>query len=242
LKIAILTTKTFHHLYFISELKKKFNKIYTILENKKIKYSFKTNHKFTIKRQKYEKKFFFNNENYNLKNYKIFDDINNIKSIKYLKKINPDVIISFGVGLIKKKFLSKFKSKKIINLHGGNPEEYRGLDSILWSIYHKDFKNLQTTLHMVDTKFDTGKIISKKKIILSKSTKFEHIRTINTLNCIKLVIEYLNCLNKDKKILVLKQNKIGRYYSAIPSYLIDKCIKNFNNYSNRRYKKNKDLI
>lgn len=233
MKIVLLTTKTLHHLYFIGVIKKKFSKIFTILENKKIKYQFKTKHEFEIKRNKFEKKKFFKNKKYNLKNFKSFKDINNKKTLNYIKKINPDVIISFGVGLIKKNFLNTFKNKKIINLHGGNPEEYRGLDSILWSMYHKDFKNLYTTLHFVDPKFDSGKIIFKKKIKFLKSTKFEEIRSINTINCNKLVIQYLNYLKRGKKILALKQKKKGRYYSAIPANLIDTCIVNFNNYINK---------
>ncbi len=79
----------------------------------------------------------------------------------------------------------------------------------------------------------SGKIIFKKKIKFLKSTKFEEIRSINTINCNKLVIQYLNYFKRGKKILALKQKKKGRYYSAIPANLIDTCIVNFNNYINK---------
>ena len=35
-------------------------------------------------------------------------DINNVKSLSYIKKINPDIIILFGVGLLKQKFINLF--------------------------------------------------------------------------------------------------------------------------------------
>lgn len=227
MKIIILTTYTKHHLYFINTLIKNIKNIKVVYEKKKINFKFKTWHKYLIKRDKYEKKFFFNNKIPKTKNIKTFSDINSKNSIKYISKINPDILISFGIGLMNKNFLYKFKRKKIVNLHGGHPSYYRGLDSILWSIYHKDFKNLITTLHLVDKNFDTGNIIYKKKIIINKNTKFEHIRAVNTINCVDITFKFLNNLIKRKKIPNIKQKSIGRYYSAMPSALIDQCKKNY---------------
>jgi methionyl-tRNA formyltransferase len=228
MKILILTTKTDHHLYFANEIKKKFKDVYLIIEKKKIKFSYKTNHKYFKQRSIFEKKIFFNNKSVNFLNYKSFEDVNNIKSLCYIKKINPDIIISFGVGLLKQKFLNIFKKKYILNLHGGDPEKYRGLDSILWSLYHKDKSGLITTLHYVSRRFDTGKIIFKKKIKIDHNTSINSIRAFNTLNCVKLSFKFFQYVQKKQRIPKIKQNKIGRYYSAIPSQLIDIAIENLN--------------
>ena len=48
-----------------------------------------------------------------------------------------------------------------INLHGGDPEKYRGLDSHLWSIYHEDWASLVSTLHVVSKDLDAGDSIEK---------------------------------------------------------------------------------
>ena len=53
--------------------------------------------------------------------------------------------------------MKKYKNK-IFNLHGGNPEEFRGLDSHYWSIYHNNF-NLYSCLHKLSYKLDDGDII-----------------------------------------------------------------------------------
>ena len=121
-----------------------------------------------------------------------------------------------------------------MNLHGGDLNRYRGLDSHMWSIYHNDFKSLITTLHFVKRKIDSGNIIFKKKIVINNKTKFESLRALNTVNCVKLVLKYLILLKKNKYIKNKKLNLLGRYYSAIPNVLIDRCIKNF--------KKNKKKI
>ena len=227
MKILILTTKTDHHLFFCKEIKKKYNNVFTILEKKKKKFDFKTNHKYFKERLKFEKNFFFKNKKENFTTDKSFFDINSKNSINYIKKINPDIIILFGIGLVKKKFLNLFIQKKIINLHGGDPENYRGLDSILWSLYHKDYKGLVTTLHNVDKRYDTGDIIFKKKIKLNNKSLIQSIRAINTQNCVYLFLKFLKCIEKKNKITYIKQKKVGRYYSAIPASLIDISIKNF---------------
>ena len=233
MRVLILTTNTLHHRYFIKFLKKYFKNIFVIFEKKKIKFPFKTKHIYEKKREKFEKFFFFNNTNYELNNLKILNNCNTELSINYIKKLKPNVIISFGIGILKKNFLLSFRNIPIINLHGGNPEEYRGLDSMLWCLYHKDFKNLFTTLHFVNNGIDTGKIISKLKIRINKKTKFEHLRAINTLNCCNLVLNYLTKIINKKKIICKNQKKTGRYYSAIPESLINFSINNFNSFNKK---------
>jgi len=230
LKIIILTTSTDHHLFFVNKLLEKFKDTKVILEKKKNFFSFKTYHNYQKKRKKFEKYFFFKNKENKFKNEKIFYDVNSKNCINYVKKIKPDLIISFGVGLIKPMFLREFKDSKIVNLHGGNLNYYRGLDSHLWSIYHKDFDNLLTTLHFVKKKLDTGNVILTKKINIHKKLPFETIRAFNTINCIDLVTKYIKSIKNNKKIPVKKNIKFGRYYSAMPSVLIDRCIKNYNVY------------
>ena len=112
---------------------------------------------------------------------------------------------------------------------------YRGLDSLLWSIYNKDFTNLCTCLHFVDEGLDTGNIVFKKKIIINNKTKLKELRSINTLNTIYLYKKFIQL----KKVKFKKQNRIGKYYSAFPSSKINICIKNIKNYEKNKYfKKN----
>ncbi len=227
MKIIILTTKTEHHDYFINKLNLEDNNIFIIYEKKKIKLNFKEYHKFYKLRQRVEKSFFQNKKKKREIKKKYFFDINSKLSIDYIKEINPDIIISFGIGLIKKKFLTQFKKKILLNLHGGNPEFYRGLDSHLWSIYHKDFDNLVTTLHKVDSKFDSGDILYSKKIKHTDRINFENLRIFNTEICIKLSNKLIREVKSMKKLVYKKQKTIGRYYSTIPSVLIDDCRKKF---------------
>ena len=127
-------------------------------------------------------------------------------------------------------FLKELKDSKIVNLHGGNLNYYRGLDSHLWSIYHRDFDNLLTTLHFVKKKLDTGNVILTKKINIHRNLSFEAIRAFNTINCIDLVTKYVKSIKNNKTIPVKKNKEFGRYYSAMPSVLIDRCINEYASY------------
>ena len=120
-----------------------------------------------------------------------------------------------------------------MNLHGGDPENYRGLDSLLWAIFHKDFKRLHTTLHKVNVKVDTGDIFNSKRIKINKKSSITNIGISNTNNCIKLVNNFIFKIINKKKITFTKQKKLGRYYSALPSALINVCENNLRNYAKK---------
>ena len=148
MNVIIITTKTTHHDIFLNSIKKKNISINVIFETKKIQFPFKTYNKILSQRDSEEKNFLkkLKKNNFPSKNFK---DINSLKCIQYVKIKKPNLILLFGSSKIKNFFLQTFKEIYIANLHGGNPEEYRGLDSLMWTLYHNDFKNLQTSLHLV---------------------------------------------------------------------------------------------
>ena len=56
MKVLILTTNTLHHTYFVNKFKSKYKNTFVIFESKKIKFRYKTFHKFEKKRDEFEKK------------------------------------------------------------------------------------------------------------------------------------------------------------------------------------------
>ena len=216
--IALLTTKTTHHIYFENQIFKKFKNIINIYETDSIKPKFLTNILFEKKRENYEKKKFFQNKEINFKSKSyILKNINEKKIIKILKENNVKYIVVFGTRKIDNKILRNYKNK-IYNLHGGNPEEYRGLDTHYWSIYHNNF-NLYSCLHELNEKLDDGNITFIKKIKLNKDMKIHQLRLVNTLCCISLVLRLIKYKINKIKVPSIKQKTIGRYYSFMPKEL-----------------------
>ena len=229
---ALLTTKTTHHIYYENQIYRNFKNIITIYETQIIKPSFQTNVNFEKKRDEHEKKVFFKKKKpiFKSKNYKV-DSINNLKVIEILKKNKVKYLIVFGTKKITSNILKLYKDK-IFNLHGGNPEEYRGLDSHYWSIYHNDFNNLVSCIHVLNKKLDDGKIIFKSKLKIPKKTRIYQLREINTKNCINISYKLLKKINKSEKFKLHNQNKIGRYFSFMPKDLKYICQKKFENFYN----------
>ena len=81
----------------------------------------------------------------------------------------------------------------IINLHGGDPQFYRGLDSHLWAIYHKDFSNLKVCLHRINNILDDGEIIDMRSIKMKKLELYM-LRSENTKLCVELTLSALKNL------------------------------------------------
>lgn len=223
MKVAILTTDTIHHQYFIHELSKKEIELFVIYENLKNENNLTPNRKSYLEKvEKYELNhwgnFKKNNSSKKIQAYN-FNDINCDESHDLLKRIHPHLIIVFGTRKLDEKIIN-IQKNNIFNLHGGNPEEYRGLDSHLWAIYHNDFKELITTIHRVSKTLDTGEIVLQGKIQITRNMELHQLRLHNTELCIELVECLIQKYIKDGRIFSRIQSRKGRYYSSIPDKLI----------------------
>ena len=237
MKLLIVTTKTEHHKYFLNNIKINEKSLNIIYETKPSKLSIDKNKKLLKKKNQIEKKLFSNhkfNKKFNEKNFK---SINSLNCINLINDLKPDLIILFGTQILKKKFLNKINCKNIFNLHGGNPQDYRGLDTLFWTIYHKDFNNLYSTLHKVNSVVDTGDILEMKKIKISKYLNFFNIGYYNTQNCVDMVNNLIRKKTNNKKLIFKKQKKLGRYYSKIPYSIIENCYYKLQKYVRDKYKK-----
>ena len=89
------------------------------------------------------------------------------KVLKELKKEKVDLICLAGfMKILSKNFIQKFQGK-IINIHPSLLPKYKGLNTHLRAIKNKD-KYSGCTVHLVNSKLDSGKIILQKKIKIKK--------------------------------------------------------------------------
>jgi methionyl-tRNA formyltransferase len=157
--------------------------------------------------------------------YKIVSDFckkNNIRYTKFssfnedlinqIEKINPDLIITcYFRKIIPKKIINL--TKNIINLHPSYLPYYRGPVPTAWAILNND-KYSGFTIHEIDSGIDTGKIIKRKKILISKND------TGYTLYKKGMDLGY-NMFKKNFDIIINKkykpksQNKFGSYFGKL---------------------------
>lgn len=234
MKIGIITPLDHHHKFIISEIYKKYKNLFIIKDNKKVKAKFKNQYINHVRQKKYEiNRWFSKNIQFPEKKQIIeIYDVNKTKNIRIIKKQKFNLLITSGSIKLSENFINNFKKTNIINLHGGDPNYYRGLDSHFWAIYHSDFKRLCSCVHLVSKKLDTGKIINIKKIKLFKNMKLYQLRSRNIELVTKMLISSILKFSK-KKIFLYKKNKIGKYYSFMPYDLKKNVEKKFDKYTKK---------
>ena len=101
---------------------------------------------------------------------RIFDFKNALsekKVVDELKKNNIDLICLAGfMKILSKRFIKNFKGK-ILNIHPSLLPKYKGLNTHKKAIKNKD-KYSGCTVHFVNSKLDSGKIINQKKVRIYK--------------------------------------------------------------------------
>jgi len=232
MKIVLLTTNTPHHIFFAQKLSKNYKLSKIVVETNLLKPNFDTSHPFEKIRDEYENKALLNDKKIGFKDFastEFYDSVNQGKCVDDINSIRPNVIITFGTGIIKKDLIN-ICPNGFINLHGGDPQFYRGLDSHLWAIYHKDFLQLVVTLHRLNSFLDDGEIIEQSRIELNNKSSLFSLRAENTKICIDLILMALNTFQKKNNFNSSAQKMKGRYYSFMPSALKEICLNNFNKY------------
>ena len=87
--------------------------------------------------------------------------------LKELKKKNISIICLAGyMKILNKKFINKF-NKKIINIHPSLLPKYKGLNTFKRVLERKE-QLTGCTVHYVNNKLDSGKIILKKKFTFNQ--------------------------------------------------------------------------
>jgi methionyl-tRNA formyltransferase len=235
MKIIILTNQTLHHTYFVKKITENFGNVVVYCENYTGKlYSYETIHDFELRRNLFEMDRWSLSEMDQISKFaptNYYSSLNCEESLRSLKEENADIVIGFGTQLLSRQLLEIFP-EKIFNLHGGDTSRYRGLDSHLWAIYHRDFLSLTSTLHYMNHDFDKGNIVMQGDLRITRGMPIEELRSVNTEMCVQMSIALINSSKENHTIPNRKLLHIGRYYSAMPAVLKEICVQNFKGYVN----------
>lgn len=223
--LTLLTTDTPHHRYFAREMSGAGVLRRVIVETSHAKAPFETSHPFESLREEYERDVLLRGENADFAEYAPVQqaaDINDAAVVAELKRAQVPVIIVFGTRKLKPEVIGS-AGVACLNLHGGDPRQYRGLDTHLWAIYHGDFAGLVTCLHHVDRELDTGDIVESLPIPLVRGMELHELRAANTRVCVDLVKRALASKSPQRT----RQSSKGRYYSFMPASLKQLCVEKF---------------
>ena len=137
---------------------------YSKMKNSLIRIVIVISNNFNAKGLDYANKSKINNVYIKYSNRRIFED----RLLRLLKRNNVDLICLAGfMKILSSSFIKKFY-KPILNIHPSLLPKYKGLNTHNRAIQNKD-KYSGATVHIVNEKLDSGKIILQKKVKILKS-------------------------------------------------------------------------
>jgi len=93
--------------------------------------------------------------------------LNGDKTAKFLKELNPDMVLVFGSGMLREPLISVLP-RDTINLHLGISPRYRGAATLFWPFYFLEPNWAGTTFHYIVNTPDGGDIIHQVRPVLER--------------------------------------------------------------------------
>lgn len=86
------------------------------------------------------------------------DALESSRSVRFVKEINPDIVLIFGCGMIRRE-LVKILPEMSLNLHLGISPRYRGAATLFWPFYFLEPQWAGCTAHKIVHEPDAGDIL-----------------------------------------------------------------------------------
>lgn len=246
MRVAILTTDTAHHRYFLrrllSELPRGIELVLTIFETKG--YPWATMKKRHIKKSlpnlwrafalnpyitspeldaaqaAFEEPAFFPTGDRSLPvglPVASFHSVNDAACLSALQEAAVDILLVYGTGKI---YAPVFNAAPMgaVNAHGGLLPGYRGLDTNLWAVYEGRPEDMAVTLHTVDAELDTGPVYETRRLGKIPNLNLANFRYHSAVLCTDMFLDVINRI-AEGTAQAEPQNGGGRYYGPMPTRL-----------------------
>ena len=137
--------------------------------------------------------------------------INSIKILRWIKKRKPDIIFCIGWSQLLKKKLLNIAPKGVIGYHPSDLPKNRGRHPIIWSLA-LGLKNIGSSFFYMDSKADSGRIISKKMIKIKKdSNSYSVYKDLIKIGK-KQIREIISKIKDNKLYSSLQKNSESNYW------------------------------
>lgn len=229
LRIIILTSDSIHHCQFVHAVSQHANVVRVMEERRPFKAAFETRHAFEDDRDAFELDRWFGGKTPQLGDLgevTTYCDLNEPEAVAEMRALDADALFVFGTGLLGAEVLS-VRPDRIVNMHGADPEKYRGLDTHLWACYHKDYAALVTTMQRAHVDLDRGGVVQRQPLPIVKDMRLYELRAANTETSIELAVNGLHMLAHYDQFISQPQRYVGRLYSHMPAVLKDRALDNF---------------
>lgn len=229
MRIAILTTQSPHHARFVAAMSERHKVAGVLVETDLPAAPFDTSHPMDGERDAFERDTWFSGSEPALGDLApavAFPSLSTSSAAKKLADFKAEVAIVFGTRKLSGPILSVL-GQRLVTLHCGAPQEYRGLDTDLWAVYHGDFKGLVTTVQYVEPDLNTGAVLEQKPIRLHHGMKLHQLRHASTETFIDISDAAVTSFSAGRMRIVTPLQQRGRKYSFMPRVLKEICAEKF---------------
>ena len=162
--------------------------------------------------------------------------INDKKCVQQIKKLNPDLIITYGCSIIKPNLIDIFPGK-IINVHLGLSPYYFGSGTNFHPLVENKPQLVGYTFMYIDYGIDTGEIIHQRRATihffdnphqigtrLIKDMTFDMIKLINNFEKIKKINKKIKTIGKTYKMRDVTDNHYQKLYENFENDICSKYL------------------
>lgn len=244
MRIAVLTTDTLHHRYFLRRLEHDLPKgaqvVLAIFESSP--YPWRRNairhavrnmpnlwrgvvcnpylqpRSFARRQDAFEKQRFFPDGDSSLPTtfpVELVPSVNHPTVRRRLARANPEIIYVYGTGKIAPEIFT-LPPLGSVNAHGGRLPGYRGLDTNLWAAYERRPEDMYVTLHKMDDELDTGAVYLDRRIPLHRDMTIYSLRYFSTLFCVDLFLELTRKFLRGDPAQRSHERENSRYFGPMP--------------------------
>ena len=139
------------------------------------------------------------------------DELNSLKTIEFVKSINPEIVLLFGCGLIKDQLRDVLPFYSV-NLHGGLSPWYKGVATLFWPFYFLEPTYAGSTFHIISPEADAGDIIHQTCPKLELNDGIHDVGCKTIIESTKHMSKLLEIFEKNKQWTMHKQNGVCRTF------------------------------
>lgn len=139
------------------------------------------------------------------------EELNSIKTLNFVKKVNADVCIIFGTDLILSPVIEHLPKWKL-NLHLGLSPWYRGSATLFWPFYFLQPQYAGATIHQIIPAADAGDIVQHIVPELKYGMGIHQVAAQVVIESRKAIIQILNQLEQDGDLPLSKQKSGGKLF------------------------------
>ncbi len=145
------------------------------------------------------------------------DEVNDEKSVAFLQKIRPNIIIQSDAGILKSNIFS-LSNIATINVHHGLSPDIRGIFSTFWCLFYGIKEKVGVTCHLIDEHLDTGAVVTQKALNTNSKT-FVDIEVDNYLLARDVLVESIDKLSRKSFKLRTEKDVKSYYFGLVNPFL-----------------------